>query len=148
MARRLELGGQVGGQLSGDGFRDGRLGVQGAVGLTSVFEFYPAFNVFVSGWEGSGTPRSGWQALVILRARPLGLHSPWYVGAGFTTIDTERGSGDLFQERSTKEYAVLLTGIRIPARWVQPLAEFQVLDPTHPSQAQFHLFTGLALRVF
>lgn len=151
IARHLEIGGQLGGELVGGGIQYGRLGAQVSIGLASVFEFYPAFNLFVHGWEGSGVPRSGWQALVSLRARPFGLDSPWYAGAGVTTIDTERGSArpdDFFREGSTEDHAVLLTGLRLRVGWAQPVVEMQVLDPTHPGRASVHVFTGLTVRLW
>lgn len=147
IARHLEIGGQLGGQVAGAGFQDGRLGAQVSIGLASVFEFYPAFNVFVHGWEGSGPPRSGWQALVSLRARPLGVDSPWYVGAGFTTIDREQGSAG-FREGWTEDHAVLLTGLRLSVGWARPVVEVQLLDPTHLDGASVLVFTGLTVRLW
>lgn len=149
IAHRIEIGAQLGGHVAGGGVREGRVGAHVSIGLANVFEFYPTFNLFVRGWSGSVVPRSGWQALVSLRARPLGVESPWYVGAGFTTIDVEEGTvaDPLFRTGSTQEYAVLLSGLRIPLRWAQPIIEVQLLDPTHPDRAQVHVFTGLAVRL-
>jgi len=149
VAHRIEVGAQLGGRVLEGGVQEGRVGAQASVGLAGVFEFYPAFNLFVRDWAGSAIPKSGWQALVSLRARPLGLDSPWYVGAGFTTIDVEgAGVGDpIFRGGSSQDYPVLLTGIRIPVRWARPIIEIQLLDPTHPDRMQVHVFTGLAVRL-
>ncbi len=149
VAHRIEIGAQLGGHVANSGLQEGRVGAQVSIGLASVFEFYPAFNLFVQGWSGSAVPMSGWQALVSLRARPLGVDSPWYVGAGFTTIDVEEGQvGDpLFRAGSTQDYTVVLAGVRIPLRWARPIIEVQLLDPTDPDRAQVHLFTGLAVRL-
>lgn len=149
VAHRIEVGAQLGGHVAEGGLQEGRVGAQASIGLAGVFEFYPAFNLFVQDWSGSAAPRSGWQALVSIRVRPLGVESPWYVGAGFTTVDVADASmGDpLFRTDATQEYSVLLTGIRIPLKWARPIIEIQLMDPTHPDRAQLHLFTGLAVRL-
>ena len=75
MAHRIEIGAQVGGHVTDGGVEQGRVGAQVAIGLASVFEFYPAFNRFVQRWSGSAIPASGWQALVALRVRPFGVEA-------------------------------------------------------------------------
>lgn len=149
VAHRVEVGAQLGGHLAGGGVQQGRVGAQVSIGLASVFEFYSAFNLFVRDWAGSAAPTSGWQALVSLRVRPWGVNSPWYLGAGFTTIDVEEGqAGDpLFRTGSTQDHAVVLAGARIPLRWARPIIELQLLDPVHPDRTQVHVFTGLAVRL-
>jgi hypothetical protein len=151
LPHQVELGFQLGGRLAGSGLQEGRVGAQAIVGLAGVFEFYPAFNVFVPAWAGSEVPgETGWQVLVSLRARPLGLRSPWYVAAGITTISLRDASaGDpLFQARSSNDYAVLLTGVRLPVRGLHPLIELQVIDPTHPARGQVHVYTGATIRLW
>ena len=149
VAHRVEFGAHLGGHVTGVGVDQGRVGAQVSVGLASVFEFYSAFNVFVQSWSGDRISTSGWQALVSLRVRPLGVESPWYLGAGFTTIDVEEGTvaDPLFRTGSTQEYSVALAGARGRVGWARPIVEIQLLDPVHPERTQLHLYTGLAVRL-
>lgn len=147
VARHLEIGGQLGGQVASGGFQDRRLGANLSIGMAGVFEFYPAFNVLLSGVSGNN--RSGWQGLVSLRARPFGVDSPWYVAAGISTLDTQESlRRPSFREGFSEAHAVVLTGVRIPMRWARPFVELQILSPTNPDNSSVHLFTGAAVRVF
>ena len=87
--------------------------------------------------------------LLGIRARPLGMNSPWYVGAGLTTIDLRDDSytDPLFRTTSSHDYSLLLMGVRLPIPWARPLVELQVLDPLHPDRAQFHVYTGATVQV-
>ncbi|HXV86594.1 MAG TPA: hypothetical protein VD793_07835, partial [Gemmatimonadales bacterium] len=149
LSAHLDLGGQLGGRVSGEGLEDGRLGMQAVVSFAGLFEFYPAVNLLV-GWSvgSASAQRTGWQFLAGLRTRPLGRGSPWYLGAGYTVLDFRETGNPLTDPELEEGRAVLLTGTTFAAGWLRPFVELQVLDPFQRAGRQVHAFTGLTFRAY
>lgn len=145
---RIDLGAQIGGEVQGGALEYGRLGLQAGVGLIGPVEIYTALNRLVPRWSGPAVPRSGWEVLLSLRARPLAGTSSWYLGGGFAMVSVQDQTGGvLYQPQQDEQRFMLLTGIKLPLPVLRPLVEVQVLGPTHPSRAELHVFTGVTVRV-
>lgn len=150
IVRHLALATQAGARLGSGGVRHGRVGLSLAYTFTKAIEFYPSLNIHIGFPNTTPDPAiSGWQAIVALRARPLGLETPWYVGTGVSHVQLtgEAGAG-VANTSGEGQHHVLLTGLLLPGGAWRAYVEVQLIDPLAVSAAQTSLFIGLARRFF
>lgn len=142
----LDVGAHAGTAVAGAEGGRGRVGVQAALALGGLIELYAAFSSIVSILDpGSVLPRSGWELIGALRARPLGPETGWYVGVGGRAGGlSETGSSASAEEQNL----VVLTGLELLVGRLRPFVEFQVLGPLSPGSAMLTGFVGLSARVY
>lgn len=142
----LDLGAHAGTAVAGAAGGRGRAGVQAAIGLVGPLELYGAFNAILSALDpGSVLPRSGWEIVASLRARPLGRESGWYVGVG----GRAGGLRATPVAPSTEEQdLVVLSGLELPVGRIRPFVELQVLGPQSPGSAILTGFVGASARLY
>ncbi|GBD32655.1 hypothetical protein HRbin33_01628 [bacterium HR33] len=148
--RHIELGPQLGLRYSAAGLRDARIGGQVSIAVGPM-EVQGSLNIIMALLgDGPAESRSGWQATGALRTRPLGRRSPWYLGAGATSMELNvpARQNPLFTESVQEQYFLLLAGATAAlTRTLHPYIEAQVLAP-FGSGRQLHLFTGIAFRAY
>lgn len=146
-AHRVELGTQVGGRIASGGFETGRVGVQGLVGLFGPVAVHAAYSRLVPGLHGRATPQTGWQAIVDLRARPLGGETPWYVGAGLSTLNVRDQGAGPYVARVSQDEPVVLTGLSLAVSLLRPMLELQLVSPFTGATRQLTVYTGATIRL-
>ncbi len=148
--RHIELGPQLGLRYSAAGLRDARVGGQLSIAVGPM-EIQGSTNIIMALLgDGPAEARSGWQATAALRVRPLGRRSPWYLGAGATSLELNvpARQNPSFTESVREQYFLFLAGATAAlSRTVRPYVEAQVLAP-FGSGRQLHLFTGVAFRAY
>ncbi len=144
--RRLALGVQVGGAVAGVQGRRDRVGIHAVIGLEGPIELYPVFNAITPlVGDASGLSRSGWEAVMAVRVRPLGRGTGWYVGLGWQTSSLSATSS----APSTSDQGVVsLSGFELIFGGVRPFVELEVLGPFRPSSASLSGFVGVTARIY
>jgi hypothetical protein len=149
VVRHLALAAHAGTRLGSEGVRDGRLGLSLSYTFTRGIEFYPSVNLHIGFPNTTPDPAlAGWQAILALRARPMGPETPWYVGTGLSHVQL---TGDLRADLTNDtggQHHVLLTGLLLPGGPWRAYVEVHVLNPLAISSAQTSLFVGLARRFY
>jgi hypothetical protein len=146
VVHRVELGSEVGGRVASGGLETGRVGVQALIGLVGPVAVHATYSRLLPSLHGTAAPLTGWQVTADLRARPLGANSPWYVGAGLSSLNVrDQGAGS--EPATSQSGPLLLTGLSTSVSFLQPMLEFQLLSPFAGAKRQVAVFTGVAVRL-
>lgn len=142
---RIAVGLRVGGALAGAGGWQGRVGAHALIGFEGPFELYPSLTLLGDFLGVGSSARSGWEMLFVIRMRPLGAATGWYLGLGgrvavIKATATEPGS----DEQGT----VLLSGWGWKLGGARPFVELQVLDPHRPGSAVVNGLVGVSARIY
>jgi len=147
--RPIHVIAQIGSRVASDGLSTARVGTGLLVSLSRILEIQPALNLLVP-LLGAGNRPSGVQALLVLRVRPLGPTTPWYLGSGATFMTLREPRVGFAGETATREQLshVVLSGLSVPlAGAVHPFVELQALDPFRSGRVQWHVFVGSTWRL-
>ncbi len=144
--RRLAVGVQVGGAVAGVEGRRDRVGVSAVIGFEGPIELYPAFN-FIGDLLGASSAgsRSGWEAMMAVRVRPLGPTTAWYAGLG-GRVGGLRATASA--PSTDEQNLVLLSGLELKLGRARPFMELQAVGPFHPRSAVLNAFLGVRTRIY
>jgi Carboxypeptidase regulatory-like domain len=139
----LDIGVHAATALAGvDGRRD-RIGVQAAISFGGPIEYAGSISAIVNVIDKtSALARSGWEATLVLRGRPLGKTTAWYVGGGIRIAGLRATPA---QDATDETNALAVTGVELPLGAARPFVELRVLNPWSP---QAGVVVGVSVRAY